>query len=209
MFGHAGAVGAAITCLKRTTGLCKSGWRCWVSLYYIRGGKVLRIRPDHGLRQSFNHCRRSSPRWSSHVVRRAFIGVVEWFHAHPTSMRRSWPAVRLTTSVRVALRCLPCWLFVNILCTSSTANWPMRVCFTAHPRLSLSASCAEIQARAYRLRAISRPPGDPADMLPPSHHGLSTQSKECKSAVKGKADSDTRCDVAYGRMVSNETPCGE
>jgi hypothetical protein len=46
-------------------------------------------------------------------------------------------------------------------------------------------------------------------MFPPSHHGFSTQSNECSNAVKGSADSETRCDVAYGRIVSNDTPWGE
>lgn len=46
-------------------------------------------------------------------------------------------------------------------------------------------------------------------MLPPSHQGFSTQSKECRRAVKGRAASDTKCDWAYGLIVSYATPCGE
>src|SRR5690242_8679360 len=110
-------------------------------------------------------------------------------------MRRSSPDTRLTTSVRT-VRHFSAWLSCSIWVMWSMVDLVTRVCLTDHPELSLSASCAEIQALAYRSRAMRTPPGDPAEMFPPRYHGLSTQSKECSNAVKGRADSETRKDEA-------------
>src|SRR5690242_14296058 len=108
-------------------------------------------------------------------------------------MRRCSPDARLITSVRT-LRHFSAWLSSNIFVMWSMVDFATRVCLTDHPELSLSASCAEIQALAYKSRAIRIPPGDPAEMFPPRYQGLSTQSKECSNAVRGRADSETRYD---------------
>ena len=46
-------------------------------------------------------------------------------------------------------------------------------------------------------------------MLPPSHHGFDTASKQCRSAVSGSADSAARCVAAYASRLWYDSPCGE
>jgi hypothetical protein len=96
----------------------------------------------------------------------------------PLSIRYSSPEARLMMSVSDNFCSLTLRPSCNRTLISSEAYLPIRTCFTDHPRLFLSASCALIHAFAYRLRAICSPPGEPALILPPRYHGFSTRSKE-------------------------------
>jgi len=81
----------------------------------------------------------------------------------------------------------------NISRTSSMLYFLVFVDITLTPLLSLSSSCALIQHLAISFCAISTPPGRPAAILPPIHHGLLTRSKEWSRRVRGSAAMFMRC----------------
>lgn len=74
-----------------------------------------------------------------------------------------------------------CSTFVPQPTTSSTSafsNLLVLTLITLTPLLSLTSSCAPTQHFAISFFAISAPPGTPAEILPPNHHGFWTRSNE-------------------------------
>ncbi len=125
------------------------------------------------------------PRASASVTRSAVLrgrrlssllaaGCLDW--GSPGS-RASWEALRPPT-------------------TSSRCHFLVRSRPVARPLTSLSPSWALIHARAPSRPAVSVPAGAPSRMLPPSHQGLLTLSKQCRRAVRGRAASAARCEAA-------------
>ena len=79
--------------------------------------------------------------------------------------------------------------------TSSLSNLLLLTLITLTPLVSFTSSCAPTQHFAINLFAISTPPGTPADILPPNHHGFWTRSKECRRHVSGRQAVVTRWEV--------------
>lgn len=76
--------------------------------------------------------------------------------------------------------------------TSAFSNLLVLTLITLTPLLSLTSSCAPTQHFAINFFAISTPPGTPAEILPPNHHGFWTRSNECRRHVSGRQAVVTR-----------------